>query len=248
MSKELRLSKSKINTFIECPRKFKYRYIDEITEEPNKYMQFGTYVHEIAENVANKLMENEYVDKQIIDDAFKSINYDAEFEADQHLDGLKKFFYDIYSNGYQIFAAEDLIYDEKQNLVGIIDIVIEKKDTNELIIFDYKTGRPGPITRYKLELCVYKRLLECRYPEHNIISGGIYFTGYSAYRIANFEESKEDYFTSKSKENIKETDFNYVSTVSDKIYETIERKYFMAKKGFMCKYCFYKKRCDNDLF
>ena len=143
MSKELRLSKSKINTFIECPRKFKYRYIDEITEEPNKYMQFGTYVHEIAENVANKLMENEYVDKQIIDDAFKSINYDAEFEADQHLDGLKKFFYDIYSNGYQIFAAEDLIYDEKQNLVGIIDIVIEKKDTNENNRFN-DTGRIRP--------------------------------------------------------------------------------------------------------
>ena len=41
MTNELTLSKSKINTFIECPRKFKYRYIDEITEETNKYMLLG---------------------------------------------------------------------------------------------------------------------------------------------------------------------------------------------------------------
>ncbi|MCI5737812.1 MAG: PD-(D/E)XK nuclease family protein [Methanobrevibacter ruminantium] len=52
MTNELTLSKSKINTFIECPRKFKYRYIDEITEEANEYMLLGTEVHEIAEEIA----------------------------------------------------------------------------------------------------------------------------------------------------------------------------------------------------
>ena len=57
MSKEMTLSKSKINTFIECPRKFKYRYIDEITEESNEYMLLGTEVHEIAEEIAMELME-----------------------------------------------------------------------------------------------------------------------------------------------------------------------------------------------
>ena len=62
MANEMTLSKSKINTFIECPRKFKYRYIDEITEEANKYMLLGTEVHEIAEEIAIELMEGNEIE------------------------------------------------------------------------------------------------------------------------------------------------------------------------------------------
>ena len=57
MTEKMTLSKSKINTFIECPRKFKYRYIDEITEEANEYMLLGTEVHEIDEEIAGELMD-----------------------------------------------------------------------------------------------------------------------------------------------------------------------------------------------
>ena len=45
----MRLSKSKVNSFLKCRREFKYRYIDEVEEEPNDAMQLGTDVHEIAE-------------------------------------------------------------------------------------------------------------------------------------------------------------------------------------------------------
>ena len=63
MTDKMTLSKSKINTFIECPRKFKYRYIDEITEEANKYMLLGTEVHEIAEEIAIELMEGSEIEE-----------------------------------------------------------------------------------------------------------------------------------------------------------------------------------------
>ena len=75
MTKEMTLSKSKINTFIECPRKFKYRYIDEITEEANEFMVFGTTVHEIAEEIAIELMEGNE-----IDDVFLNIEYEDKLE------------------------------------------------------------------------------------------------------------------------------------------------------------------------
>ena len=148
MTKEMTLSKSKINTFIECPRKFKYRYIDEISEEPNEYMAFGTAVHEIAEEIAIELMEGNE-----IDDVFLNLQYDEKLEG--HIKGLEKFFKDIYSNGYEIFSVEEYIVDEMSNLNGIVDIVI-KNACDELIIFDYKTGKPRDISKYKLELCVYK--------------------------------------------------------------------------------------------
>ena len=80
MTTKLTLSKSKINTFIECPRKFKYRYIDEISEEANEYMLLGTEVHEIAEDIAGELM-----DGNEIDDVFLNLEYDEKLVA-QHLE------------------------------------------------------------------------------------------------------------------------------------------------------------------
>ena len=238
MANEMTLSKSKINTFIECPRKFKYRYIDEITEEANKYMLLGTEVHEIAEEIAIELMEGNE-----IEDVFSNLDYDEKLE--DHIKGLEKFFNDIYSNGYEIFSAEEFIVDEKSNMNGIVDIVI-RNENDELIIFDYKTGQPRDIGKYKLELCVYKILLESKYPELNVVSAGIYFTSAGAYRIANFESSTMDYFKSQSKGDIGDGDFDYVDAVVDNLYETMDRNYYITKKGYLCRFCFYKEMCDKD--
>ena len=238
MADQMTLSKSKINTFIECPRKFKYRYIDEITEEANEYMLLGSEVHEIAEEIAIELMEG-----NDIDDVFLNLQYDEELE--DHIKGLEKFFHDIYSNDYEIFSVEEYIVDEESNLNGIVDIVIKNKN-DELIIFDYKTGKPRDIGKYKLELCVYKVLLESKYPELNVVSAGIYFTSSAAYRIANFGSVGMDYFKSQSNGDIDDGDFDYVDAVVDNLYETMGRNYYIRKKGFLCKYCFYKDKCDKD--
>ena len=238
MANEMTLSKSKINTFIECPRKFKYRYIDEITEEANKYMILGTEVHEIAEEVAMDLIEG-----NDIDDVFLNLDYDEKLE--DHIRGLEKFFKDIYSNDYEIFSVEEFIVDDKSNMNGIVDVVIRNRE-NELIIFDYKTGSPRDIGKYKLELCVYKILLESKYPELTVVSAGIYFTGAGAYRIANFGDVGSDYFKSQSKGNIGDGDFDYVDAVVDNLYGTIDRNYYTKKRGFLCRYCFYKDMCDKD--
>ena len=229
MANKLTLSKSKINTFIECPRKFKYRYIDEITEEANKYMLLGTEVHEIAEEIAIELMEGNE-----IDDVFLNLEYDEKLE--DHIRGLEKFFKDIYSNGYEIFSVEEYIVDDESNMNGIVDVVIQNSK-DELIIFDYKTGKPRNIDKYKLE---------SKYLDLNVVSAGIYFTSSAAYRIANFGSHSGDYFKSQSKEDIGDGDFDYVDSVVYNLYETIDRNYFKKEKGFLCKYCFYKEMCDGD--
>ena len=50
----MKLSKSKINTYLKCPLEFKFQYIDEIEAEPNKYMVLGSDVHSVAETFADK--------------------------------------------------------------------------------------------------------------------------------------------------------------------------------------------------
>ena len=143
MANKLTLSKSKINTFIECPRKFKYRYIDEITEEANKYMLLGTEVHEIAEEIAIELMEGNE-----IDDVFLNLEYDEKLE--DHIRGLEKFFKDIYSNGYEIFSVEEYIVDDESNMNGIVDIVIKNSISSKINSFlswgfEYKSHRVSKV-------------------------------------------------------------------------------------------------------
>ena len=51
----MKLSKSKVNTYLKCPLEFKFQYIDEIEVPQNKYMALGSDVHLIAENYAKTL-------------------------------------------------------------------------------------------------------------------------------------------------------------------------------------------------
>ena len=45
-----KLSKSKINDYLQCPRKFRYGNIDNIETEENEYFKIGSDVHQIAED------------------------------------------------------------------------------------------------------------------------------------------------------------------------------------------------------
>lgn len=78
------------------------------------------------------------MDGNEIDDVFPNLEYDEKLE--DHIRGLEKFFHDIHSNGYEIFSVEEYIVDDKSNMNGIVDVVI-KNSRDELIIFDYKTGK-----------------------------------------------------------------------------------------------------------
>ena len=50
----MKLSKSKVNTYLKCPLEFKFQYIDEIEVPQNKYMALGSDVHLIAEKFSEK--------------------------------------------------------------------------------------------------------------------------------------------------------------------------------------------------
>ena len=57
-----KLSKSKINAYLQCPRKFRYRYIDEIKVPQTIYFKMGSDVHQIAEDFINILKRDKSID------------------------------------------------------------------------------------------------------------------------------------------------------------------------------------------
>jgi CRISPR/Cas system-associated exonuclease Cas4 (RecB family) len=236
----MRLSKSKVNSFLKCRRSFKYQYIDEIEQEANDAMQLGTDVHQIAEDFIKKggIGSDNYRQKlqELADD------YGSQYDLGIHLDHLADFFNDIFKDGdmrYEVFSSEEYLYNEEYDISGLADLVV-RDENNDIIIIDYKTGKSGSIKKYRLELCYYKLLLESKYPNINIIAAGIFFTKDGKTRFLTFTEDadKGAYCTEK--------DCKAAIDLLNFIREEINKGRLGPNRQFLCKYCSYQNICEKD--
>ena len=236
----MRMSKSKINTYKKCPREFKYIYVDQLESEPNQYMQLGLDVHKIAEGIAKDLQNKTNVTAQDILSAFERNHIESQFDLTKHMEHLYYFFMNLFEFGYKIVYVEEKIYDSDNDINGIIDLVVEDVQTGDLIVIDYKTGKSKPITDYRLELCMYRDLIEFKYPKRKVVSAIIFFTKDGKYRGFNFanQQEKGAYVTDKDYDSV----FKYI----DFIKEQIDHNVFPPKKQFLCKYCSFQDQCNND--
>ena len=236
----MKLSKSKVNTFLKCRRAFKYQYIDEIEQEPNDAMQLGTDVHQIAEDFIKKggITSDNYraTLQQLADD------YGSTYDLTIHLDHLADFFEEIFKNPdmkYEVFSVEDYLYDKEHDFSGLCDLVV-RDENNDIVIIDYKTGKSNSIKKYRLELLYYKMLLESKYPNIDIISAGIFFTKDGKSRFLNFVECQDKgaYCTQK--------DYDAVLDLLDFIRNEVKHNRLQPNKQFLCKYCSYQTLCEEE--
>ena len=232
----MRLSKSKINTYLKCPLEFKFQYIDEIEAEPNKYMILGSDVHSVAETFADKFGDE--LDNVNIPDELEKITDDLDigYDISEHVDNLSLFFNEVFvENDYKLFSQEEYLLDEKNHFSGICDIILE--DENEdLIVIDYKTSNSNSFHKYRRELCYYKLLVENVY-DRDVSSVGIFFTKNGRLRLLNVcdEENKRKFLNDEEISEAVDT-LHYVRN-------QINDENFPAKRQFLCKYCTYRHIC-----
>lgn len=234
----MRLSKSKINTYLKCPLEFKFQYIDEIEVEPNKYMVLGSDVHLIAEKFAEKFgddLENVNVENELI-----SIMNDLDIGYDLtcHVDNLSLFFKEVFvENNYKLFSQEEYLIDEEHRFSGICDIILEDEN-GDLVVIDYKTSNSNTFSKYRRELCYYKLLVENVYGK-NVSGVGIFFTKNGRLRILDVceEENKRKFLNSCEIDEAIDTFYH--------VRHEINNANFYPKKQFLCKFCTYKHICDE---
>ena len=234
----MRMSKSKINTYLKCPLEFKFQYIDEIEAEPNKYMILGSDVHLIAEKFADKFgddLEGVNIENELI----KIMNeLDIGYDLSSHVNNLGLFFREVFiDNDYKLFSQEEYLHDEEHRFSGICDIILEDEN-GELVVIDYKTSNSNTFSRYRRELCYYKLLVENVY-DRNVSSVGIFFTKNGRLRLLDVyeDDNKRKFLNSAEIEDAVDTFYQVRSEVNS--------GNFYPKRQFLCKFCTYKEICDE---
>lgn len=234
----MKLSKSKVNSYLKCPREFKFQYIDEIEVPQNKYMALGSDVHLVAEKFAEKFGD-ELDNVDIKNELLRISNEeDIGYDLAEHIDNLGSFFNEMFvENDFKLYSQEEYLLDEKNRFSGICDIILED-DNGDLIVIDYKTSKSSSFSKYRRELCYYKLLVENVY-EKTVSQVGIFFTKNGRLRLLDIcnEDNKRKYL------NYAEID-EAVETLHE-VRNKINDGKFPAKRQFLCKYCTYKHLCDE---
>ncbi|MHA1868719.1 MAG: PD-(D/E)XK nuclease family protein [Candidatus Heimdallarchaeaceae archaeon] len=226
------LSKSQVQTFLQCPYKWYLIYILKKEMKPSPAMERGRKIHEEIENFYENIQFT-YVNEKP-----PQINPKVDMSNIQNfLDFEKKRIKScVDKNGkfdlkyFKPLYQELKIKNKELMLRGIIDAVYINPKDDKLIVIDWKTGkyRPENISQYRFELALYKELLE---KEKKVEVGywGIYFV-----------DADKLFF-----EKVKERSITNMYKVVEKVRKGIERGDYPCKIGFMCKWCEFKKYCKE---
>ena len=234
----MKLSKSKVNSYLKCPLEFKFQYIDEIEVPENKYMALGSDVHLIAEKFTEKFGDD-ISDIDNYNELLKIAHeLDISYDLTEHIANLSSFFDEIFLEmNYSLFSNEEYLLDEKNRFSGICDIILVDEN-DELVVIDYKTGNSSSFSKYRLELCYYKLLVENVYAKR-VSRVGVFFTKNGKLRLLDVsnQDNKRKYLHQ-----------NEIDDAIDTMHEVrnkINNEIFPARKQFLCKYCTYKYICDG---
>ena len=251
------LSPSRMNDYLDCPRKFYYTKILGIDiEEGNwDYANFGTLMHSLLEN-AVKMAKNKgtYPDLETVMKDFETnldkTRFTTEAKKEQFAKLGKKALESYYPSFSQLPASS--IEDIELSFYGVNvgdDIItgkidrIEKNNDGTYSLYDYKTGTPvsekeiavgGKKEGYYNQLCFYKYAYEKLTGKKVSQVGILYIEKHEKSVYKTFDNSDMEYIEKLIKDtykNIKELKFDPVPEDTEGV----------------CKNCAYKQLCRLDV-
>ncbi|MDP3013528.1 MAG: PD-(D/E)XK nuclease family protein [Candidatus Subteraquimicrobiales bacterium] len=237
------MSKSRVLNYINCPQKFEYDYIFDMRfmdDEPEEGspLRKGSELHKIFEDyytieeaknlptasgtdyvplIYDLLIQHPFAkkeDPELREEYFDHLANFAEYNASEIVNkGIENY----------IPAGTELdLYDKCLDFQGIIDRVEEKSDGTYTLI-DYKTGRPGTLKKYWLELVLYKVLFE-KATKKRVTEVGIWFSKNGKLRVTKDISLEDDTWALRILSNVR---------------QEIDSGLFPKKRSFLCRYCNY---------
>jgi len=213
-NKQLILSKSQANYFLQCPYKWKRIYIDKVKSEASPAQQRGIRIH--------SKIEKYYQNMEFDEELRTFIEFENERLESINKEDKLKYFKPIFQ--------ELKLQDEDVGIRGICDAVYINPDDEELIVVDYKTGKyyADKFDDYRFELAVYSELLKK--------SGKI--DGEPKYWAILFVDQKRLFFEKIDKKYIEKM----YETIKE-VRKGIKSGEYLPKKNQYCYWCQFKKEC-----
>jgi len=230
-------SYSKINTYKNCPYRFKLQYIDKIKTPfvMNKSLEKGSFLHKGIE----LYLKDEI--KKIADFEFKVYNDEEKSKLFKQLKKILKNdniqYYKTKENlyiekgfGLDIDTLEVKDYNYDSDIIGFIDLMFYDEDEKIVYIIDHKSGKFNE-NQDKIQLYIYYLVALSLFPAEK---AKLYFDFIEHNKSISFEFDKSE------KEKIQ----NEVK----KIIEMIEMSSSFPKKDTFCNWCPYFEHniCDGN--
>lgn len=238
------LSPSSINTFLQCPLKFKFSKIDGLTEPPTVHTLLGNFVHEILETLyalppeertieeTKRIARDSWVDKYEMEaKSIRVANQEFRWKAWWCVENLWKI-EDPVARSFEGIETEMLGDVDGVKIKGFIDR-FARLDDGSISVEDYKTGKvPGPnyLSDKFFQLYIYAVMLDrLGFGQASKVSL-IYLAGPKVFTWNVTEE--------KLQETIK-----VIKDTKEQIDVFCEKGSFPAKTSGLCNFCFFKSSC-----
>lgn len=161
---DFEFSFSSLTSFEQCPMMFKLEKLDNVPQSDNAFAQYGSWCHNILERWAKNelpdfLLASEY-ESGYSDNVCVSFPPYPKGLAGKYYTAGKEYFesFSGFGENYDILGAEEKFRIEiaGNKLVGIVDLILQDKDTGDIVVIDHKSKSNASM---KKELLTYRRQL-----------------------------------------------------------------------------------------
>jgi len=252
MAKNIKLSATRINTFLSCRQKYWFNYYDKLPKLSNPVFRLGTSVHEALEfagNIWRKKEKFTKADEKKILAKYDEVSVREGIEEYAiHAEGkdlirkrIKNFM-----NGRKLIGLEikfgfwdqptkikSITSDLGVPLIGAIDKV-EEYDDDTILIVDYKTSKTAPTSsqmRTDIQLSLYDLVARKLFPEYKRV-------------VLSLDLLRSDsLYTYRTDEERKEFEL-YLKAVYDQMI-ALKPGDVKASLNMFCPWCSYKDYCST---
>lgn len=261
-----RYSVSQIQVYLQCPLKYRYRYIDKIpTPEfvETTDTLLWTLVHESLQNLYNSInifkipTKEQFIadyynlrskkEKETAENWWEILNHHSDLTIDdfkRRWEAYLSRYYDKYSpfKDIQVISTEKQIsfqLDEWINFLGFIDRLDKVWDT--FVINDYKTNKNLPTEekdQYIEQLTLYWLWIQQKYAKYfKNLKAKLYFLHFDIEDERDITQEKLNEIKNKYLNIIREIEENKVH------YAMWSKKIFQANQSSLCSWCDYQSIC-----